>query len=66
MLFKKRKLLGQVVLLQNLQSRLRGMGEELVVAGEPMLSMKVSALMTDIKIAIESCEIQPKESSDGQ
>ena len=56
MQFKKRKSHIQIALLGAAISKLRGVDADLMVAMEPMLSTRLSAIITDLQIALENVE----------
>ena len=56
MVLKKQKSKLQIAHLDIIRQRLEGIDAELLQCGEPLLSMRASTLLTDIKIARESVE----------
>lgn len=53
---KKKKTIVQIVLMGSILNRLRGVPEDLMSSGEPMLSARVSALIADLQISLENSE----------
>ena len=53
---QERKNHTQVALMYSALNRLRGLDSDLFKSGEPLLSTRLSALITDLQIALENTE----------
>ncbi len=57
MLLKKRKNPKQMAILQATLGRMRGIDSHLLQGGEPMLSNRLSAILTELQIVLEQSEV---------